>query len=189
MNLLVTPSQWEVMKSIASMQVNGESACIEVEARKVSPRTPLQNPSLTRTRTRERNGDGNRGVGKGEGTTQTLPSEAEFWNSHCESLPAVKHVSKSRAAKLRVRRRDEFWNDHFKEAVDKVMKSSFCRGENDRGWTATFDWLLQPDTLTKIIEGKYDDRRKTPQTLLDRQKEAGGLKGQAYAASVRTVGS
>jgi hypothetical protein len=36
--------------------------------------------------------------------------------------------------------------------------SPFCRGETgDRGWRASFDFLLKPDTATKVLEGKYDD--------------------------------
>jgi hypothetical protein len=44
------------------------------------------------------------------------------------------------------------------DALNRVAKSSFCRGQNERGWKADIDWFLKPDTLTKILEGKYDDQ-------------------------------
>jgi hypothetical protein len=47
------------------------------------------------------------------------------------------------------------------EVIRRIEASSFCHGQNDRGWVATFDWLLQPDVATKTLEGKYDDRDRT----------------------------
>lgn len=44
------------------------------------------------------------------------------------------------------------------EAVAKVGASAFCRGVNDRGWKADLDFLLQPKSYPKILEGHYDDR-------------------------------
>lgn len=87
-----------------------------------------------------------------------FPLEAVFWNDHCGSLPKVKHVSQARMRHLLTRRKDEFWRDNFETAVGKIAASSFCCGE--KGWVATFDWIIkQPDTVTKIMEGKYDNRQ------------------------------
>lgn len=47
----------------------------------------------------------------------------------------------------------------FLEAVAKVGASSFCRGENERGWKADLDFILQAKSFPKILEGHYDDRR------------------------------
>lgn len=44
--------------------------------------------------------------------------------------------------------------------MGRISTSDFCRGKNERGWVATFDWLLQPDTAIKVLEGKYDNRGK-----------------------------
>jgi hypothetical protein len=41
--------------------------------------------------------------------------------------------------------------------VKRIASSAFCTGTNDRGWRATPDWLLRPDTAAKVLEGKYDD--------------------------------
>lgn len=49
--------------------------------------------------------------------------------------------------------------EEFTEAILAVERSSFLRGENDRGWRANFDFLLQPSSFTKLIEGSYDDGR------------------------------
>ena len=33
------------------------------------------------------------------------------------------------------------------EAVEKVGKSSFLMGNNNKGWTATFDWFIKPNNF------------------------------------------
>lgn len=94
---------------------------------------------------------------RGASAPSPLPREVEFWNSHAE-LPAVRSVSPSRLRKLQARRKDEFFAANWQAAIDRICQSAFCRGQNDRGWRADFDWFLQPDTAAKVLEGKYDDR-------------------------------
>jgi hypothetical protein len=45
--------------------------------------------------------------------------------------------------------------DDITEAIHAIECSPFLRGENDRGWKADFDFLLQPKSFTKLIEGTY----------------------------------
>lgn len=45
--------------------------------------------------------------------------------------------------------------DDITEAISAIECTPFCRGENDRGWRANFDFLLQPSSFTKLIEGTY----------------------------------
>ncbi len=44
------------------------------------------------------------------------------------------------------------WN----EALRKLEASSFCRGANGK-WRASIDFLLQPSSRQKLLEGTYDD--------------------------------
>jgi uncharacterized protein YdaU (DUF1376 family) len=46
--------------------------------------------------------------------------------------------------------------DDITEAISAIERSPFCRGENDRGWKANFDFLLQPTSFTRLTEGTYD---------------------------------
>ena len=45
--------------------------------------------------------------------------------------------------------------DDITEAIWAIPKSRFLCGENDRGWKADFDFLLQPKSFTRLIEGTY----------------------------------
>lgn len=54
------------------------------------------------------------------------------------------------------------WRESWRQAISRAAASEFCRGVNDRAWLADFEWFLKPDTVTKLLEGKYDDRERRP---------------------------
>jgi uncharacterized protein YdaU (DUF1376 family) len=69
--------------------------------------------------------------------------------------PAVAKMTAQRERQLKARLRD-CTLEEWQRAMDALERSSFCRGENDRGWIADFDFLLQPKSFTKLLEGAYD---------------------------------
>lgn len=84
----------------------------------------------------------------------------EAWNemaSRC-GLPRIAKLTPQRRRQLLARLRQNTIEE-FTEAILAIERSPFLRGENDRGWRADFDFLLQPKSFTKLIEGSYDDGR------------------------------
>lgn len=83
----------------------------------------------------------------------------ELYNSICLSLSKVRSLSSIRKKHLKARWRQLGFNiKTFEEAFKKLEASSFCTGENDRGWKADFDWLIKNDNnIIKVLEGKYDN--------------------------------
>lgn len=81
----------------------------------------------------------------------------EAWNELAErlGLPVVKKLTTARNRQLASRIRQNTIED-FQTALGAIERSQFLRGENDRGWRADFDFLLQPKSFTKLIEGAYD---------------------------------
>jgi hypothetical protein len=81
----------------------------------------------------------------------------EAWNEMAErhGLPLVRRLTPERSRKLSGRLRTTSVDD-WTEAISAIERSPFLRGENDRGWRADFDFLLQPASFTKLIEGSYD---------------------------------
>lgn len=79
------------------------------------------------------------------------------WNK-APRLPRIRNLNDKRKGALAARTKDAFFVEHFQEAIAKISESKFCLGKNERGWRADFDWFLQADTVTKIIEGKYDNK-------------------------------
>lgn len=85
----------------------------------------------------------------------------EAWNELAEriGLATIRKLSASRTLKLKARLR-EYTVDEWREALAAIERSSFLRGDNNRGWRADFDFLLQPSTFIKLIEGCYDTANK-----------------------------
>jgi hypothetical protein len=71
-------------------------------------------------------------------------------------LPKVLKLTNDRRRRLQARLKEhglKGWN----EGITNLEASKFCRGENDRGWKADFEFLLQPKSLNRLIEGGYTD--------------------------------
>lgn len=81
----------------------------------------------------------------------------EAWNATAQrlGLRAVRKFTPERRKKLATRIRQSTIDD-FTEAIASIERSPFLLGENDRGWRADFDWMLEPKNFTKLIEGTYD---------------------------------
>ena len=56
---------------------------------------------------------------------------------------------------LNVRLKDEWWSKNWRLAIEKGSRSEFLTGKNERGWKIDFEFFLKPETVTKIMEGKY----------------------------------
>lgn len=81
----------------------------------------------------------------------------EAWDHRMVPLgfPAVRKMTAQRERQLSARLKDSTIED-WQRAMDALERSPFLRGDNDRGWRADFDFLLQPKSFTKLIEGAYD---------------------------------
>lgn len=86
----------------------------------------------------------------------------DLWNTRTTApLPKCLSLSKGRTTKAKTRLVEhgpEWWTI----VIDRIQASDFCRGKNDRGWLASFDWLVSSqDPGLKVLEGKYDNRALT----------------------------
>ncbi len=126
---------------------------LPADSRHSAGKLPANSPA-TNERTNETN-ERREGVESGD---STLPRLCVLWNNHCgPKLARVVKTNSVRNRKIELR-----YPDHSElewvEIIERIAKSKFCCGENERGWRATFDWLLQPETALKVLEGKYDTR-------------------------------
>lgn len=80
----------------------------------------------------------------------------ERWNS--TTLPKCLEITRKRITSISQRLENPFFKDNWEQALEKIKVSSFCNGQNDRKWKATIDWFIRPDTVTKIMEGAFDNR-------------------------------
>jgi hypothetical protein len=99
------------------------------------------------------------------GSRPSPRSLAELWNSN--SHPEMPKLNMSlfaptgkrwKASVLRLKEQPEL--AYWRSIIERIALSSFCRGVNERGWRADFDFLTRQDTHIKVGEGKYDDRQE-----------------------------
>ena len=99
------------------------------------------------------------GTGTEEQEASPLPRPEEFanaWNQGRGPLPKVEAFTDGRRKKVTARIRSGLTLERFAEAVKNCREKPFLRGDNDRGWTATFDWLVaNSENVEKAITNLY----------------------------------
>lgn len=88
-----------------------------------------------------------------------------LWNETCLSLPKIRQLNDDRRNKIRCRLNE--WGKTLdemmtqaREIISRCASSPFLCGENNQGWTASFDWLFENSkNWVKVLEGNYDRNR------------------------------
>lgn len=85
-----------------------------------------------------------------------LEKAFQNWNIIAEAcgLPKATKLPPARKQRLKARLAEvglSGWN----EALENLERAPWMHGDNDRGWRADFDFMLQPSSLMKLIEGAY----------------------------------
>lgn len=93
-----------------------------------------------------------------EADTETQAFAA--WNDLASELglPKAQILTAERRRKIKSRLNECGGLDGWRDALAKIRGSPLCRGENDRGWRADLDFLLQRKSFTRLMEGSYDGR-------------------------------
>ena len=75
--------------------------------------------------------------------------------------PQLRILSKQRRASLKARLKECGGLDGWHSALERARGSPHLCGQNDRGWTANFDFLTRQSSFAKLMEGNYDPRNHT----------------------------
>lgn len=89
----------------------------------------------------------------------------EYFNRKVEHTPikSIRTLSDARKKALRSIFKEFGGKEVVEEALDKVVRSQWCCGNNDKGWLASFDWIFKKANFIKILEGNYDNRTRQSQ--------------------------
>lgn len=78
----------------------------------------------------------------------------ELWNDSND--PKVEKLTTQRKAAIR-----QLCKEYTLEQIEAVFKQvptiPFLIGQNERGWVATFDYVIRPDKFLKIFEGGWNN--------------------------------
>jgi uncharacterized protein YdaU (DUF1376 family) len=72
--------------------------------------------------------------------------------------PSVQARTPARRAALKARLAEAGGIDGWRAALVKARASPHLCGQNDRGWTASFDFLTSQASFAKLMEGNYDPK-------------------------------
>jgi hypothetical protein len=92
--------------------------------------------------------------------TKSAEVVVSYWNSKAPNIKEVQAVAGERERSLRARMNEPFFLANWQAAIDRIAESDFCTGRNDRGWVADFDFFVRPETVIKVMEGKYGEPKK-----------------------------
>jgi|GEM_PF-3353033 len=81
----------------------------------------------------------------------------DAWNVMAKrhSLPCAEKLTDKRRTHLRARI-DDYTEAMIIEAIAAIPDKPWLMGVNGSRWKADIDWLLRPDSITRLREGKYD---------------------------------
>lgn len=79
----------------------------------------------------------------------------DAYHECCPSFPAVIKLTEARKRAIKARLKD-YGLEEIKRAFSLAGQSDFLKGSS--GWQASFDWLMKPANMTKVLEGNYTNR-------------------------------
>ncbi len=84
----------------------------------------------------------------------------ELWNKTAEEngLSKMRDWTEKRKTALKQRWKNYFWRGHWAAAMQRISESAFLCGKGGGDWSATVTFFLRPDSVTKIIEGAYEQK-------------------------------
>ncbi|OAV72594.1 hypothetical protein Barb6_00991 [Bacteroidales bacterium Barb6] len=86
----------------------------------------------------------------------------KFFNEKTKGVFGTIRLPLSDARKNHIRARiREFGKKAFSEMICTALSSDFLKGQNNRNFKATFDWMILPNNFSKIISGNYANRNET----------------------------
>ena len=96
-----------------------------------------------------------------DGYTPPKPERTDYqgvldaYHESCPSFPKVLKLTDARKRAIKARLKD-YGLEEIKRAFELVEQSGFLKGSN--GWQASFDWIMKPANMTKVLEGNYTNR-------------------------------
>lgn len=104
----------------------------------------------------------------------------DYFNTKMDgkAIKTISRLTDKRKSMVRARC-SEYGLQSVYDVIDKAAKSLFLNGNNDRGWTADFDWIFRPNNFPKVLEGNYDKANRPQKPNTEREKLASAVEIKA----------
>lgn len=103
------------------------------------------------------------------------------FNNLCTQLPKVEVISDERKKAIRARISDYSIEQVYK-VIELTSKSKFLNGQNDRNWSASFDWIFSPKNFLKVLELNYN-KDLNGFKISNQQPSAGSARAKGFSVS------
>lgn len=96
-----------------------------------------------------------------DGLSDKAHKMCEYFNKQVRDggIPKI-HLMTPKRKSMVTARLKEYGEESVRLMIDKAAVSSFLNGKSERGWMASFDWIMRPNNFAKVLEGNYDDRKQ-----------------------------
>lgn len=96
-----------------------------------------------------------------DGLSDKAHKMCEYFNKQVRNggMPKI-HLMTPKRKSMVMARLKEYGEESVRLMIDKAAMSSFLNGKSNRGWMASFDWIMRPNNFAKVLEGNYDDRKQ-----------------------------
>ena len=124
---------------------------------------PKQNQNKTKLEANENenvNVNVNVNVNDNENEINNYQLIADMYNNTCVSFPKLTKLSDNRRKAIRARLR-KYSLDEIKKVFELAEQSDFLKGNNNRNWSANFDWLMNDTNMAKVLDGNYGNRTRS----------------------------
>ena len=83
------------------------------------------------------------------------------FNGICVRLPKVKRLTPKRLERIK-EALPHLDGEGFEGLFRRVARSDFLCGCGKKGWKASFDWVINPDNIVRVLEGEFDPAESPP---------------------------
>ena len=83
------------------------------------------------------------------------------FNGICVRLPKVKRLTPKRLERIK-EALPHLDGEGFEGLFRRVARSDFLCGCGKKGWKASFDWVMNPDNIVRVLEGEFDPAESPP---------------------------
>lgn len=103
------------------------------------------------------------------------------YNRICTTLQPVERLTKKRKGFLDILFDKGYDLEDFEKLFKKTVESEYFSKLSDDSWKPSFDWLIQEENMTAVLEGKYD-KVFSFQGKQEKKNKFNNFKGRNYSS-------
>ena len=159
---------WQQYQNVDGLEKIREQTRLRVQKHRENQRLTLENEKCNVTRNvtvtqsnapRIRIENKNKNIFNNLSNDKLFVPLIEKWNELPDVISKISTLKKdTQRFKMLSQRVSEYGTDKVLEAIEKIKQSSFLLGQNNSGWTITFEWFVRPNNFVKVLEGNYVDK-------------------------------